>query len=296
MFMVLIRGKEKAESIFNTARMHVHSSSGDIFQKLNASVIRDAFVIVPTRNPYTRLYSAYVDKVYLPISVHLAKAVGGVARNKSPCGRNQTFVDFLKYALRPMKGRILANHYDSPYKAVYMFLCGLKNFMLIQQETFSEDVELALQIAGVDKEEFDIIYEKLHGQRAEATIPGIVQTIYMHSRRLQTSCYPGPEVARRTWRAFQIQGFIHADIDFPEHEFESKSDKDLYADTDHVTQIILKYAKIRPMTSAERRAQRRDTLLEAYSTVDHATLRKIQDFYAMDFEMYQYDIDLQAVR
>lgn len=294
MFMILNKGSDKAEQIYSIMRKAVHTKTGGLYKKLDEESLQNVLVLLPTRNPYTRLFSAFIDKVYLPNAVSLATSVERLGGRSPSCGVNANFSDFLRYALSGNKGRILADHYNSPYKALSNVVCKLDNFMLVKQESFSDDVEFALKAVGVSTADFNAVYDMLHDHRADATVPGIVETIYSNSKHYHSTCLPTSVVAKRTWKSFQIQGFLHSDLEFPSHEFTNNA-KHSYDDPKYVARVILKYIENKPLSSQESRAQRRKALLDAYRYVDKEIINKIHLMYAMDFEMFQYDLDINSI-
>lgn len=295
MFVVLVQGSDKADNITSELRMNLHKRTKNLKKDISVNVLRNILVIVPCRNPYSRLFSAYVDKVFLPNEIALIKDILNFEKKPGTCGTSVSFASFLSYALRRDSSRKLVDHYGSPYENVKNVMCKLENIILVKQESFSEDVELALQSAGVNKSEFDVISEILHEHRVEATIPGIVKTLYEKSKSLPRDCYPWSLVARILWQSFQIQGFLHNDIAFPDLEFKSSDNTtNLYTDADYFIRIILKYIKLRLLTVTESKSQRRNALLNAYENIDKQLIVKIQQQYSMDFEMFQYDLNVSA--
>ena len=293
MFMVLRQGAEHAEHIYSIMRKNVHIQTGGVYKKLDAKTLDNVLVLLPTRHPYTRLFSAFIDKVYLPNGRSLAAVVERTGDHRSACGTNAKFEDFLRYALSNKTGKILGDHYNSPYKSLSNVVCKLDNFMLVKQETLSTDVEYALRKVEVNQTEFNTIYSMMHERRIDATIPGIIQTIYSNGRSFLKACLPPAKFAYVIWKSFQIQGFLHNDIEFPEHEFTNN--EALYSDPKYVTKMVLKYIAKKPLTSSESRVQRRDALLDAYKTVSPQLMTQIHETYAMDFEIFQYDKDINSL-
>lgn len=70
MFYVLSFGVGKSHKIMDWSRVE---NTGDLVKQLNLTELNRALTILPARNPFSRLFAAYVDKVYLPFSVSLGK-------------------------------------------------------------------------------------------------------------------------------------------------------------------------------------------------------------------------------
>ncbi|XP_061174435.1 uncharacterized protein LOC133183501 [Saccostrea echinata] len=97
----LVLEKDRAQSvdeIFEISRSHVHAIGN---KKLSTSALikekqPNSVTLIVSRNPYSRLYSAYVDKFYLFGLVKAAREISdNNGKRRLSCGYNVTFQEFL---------------------------------------------------------------------------------------------------------------------------------------------------------------------------------------------------------
>ena len=215
-FAVLRNGPDVAEKVFGMpsrlVHIKVHSANRVKFDSYER---RQSRSILISRDPYTRLYSAFVDKMFLPANPKAAGKIirrqRGIAENMA-CGNTITLQEFLNDILKTAyEGKSLNIHW-----APIISLCDPCNvtpFTLVKQESFATDVEFALNEVGIASDEFEAIHDALHDHRIEATVPGIVHTI-LKSNTGKKSCKTKNDLAKGIWTSFQIQGYIRDDIPF----------------------------------------------------------------------------------
>jgi hypothetical protein len=248
------------------------------------------------RNPYSRLYSAYIDKVYILNTLGLCKDIRstlfGKGDEKHLCKFNISFEQFLEYYFE-MGGTRMESHYGPLLsKNLSKTLCNLNNIMIIKQETFANDLEHALKSVHVNNHEYNIIYDEMHSKHTKTTISSIIKTVYKKfaSSIQSRSCLTWKEMAKKLWVSFQIQGYIRKTSRFPKEEYIKQED---YASPEYLIQVVMKEVTTNPLKHDEKVKQRNKALVHAYSNVDKKYILKIQERFAMDFDMFQYPIDLK---
>lgn len=101
-----------------------------------------------TRNPYSRLYSAYIDKIYLPAFWNLTQEIN--EKNGKECSRSVRFGEFLEYI---MKEEVQNRHWQPVSKLFGS--CRIPHNVISKQETFNSDVRFILNqlfISGLLKQ------------------------------------------------------------------------------------------------------------------------------------------------
>ncbi|XP_045190927.2 uncharacterized protein LOC123547735 [Mercenaria mercenaria] len=322
LFYVLKFGFRNAHKIFDRMRAEVHAMSGELVARVNSSELDHVITLVTARNPYTRLYSAYIDKVYLPLSLGLGKSIihenhmmmlsrkvgnssytgkHGLQQNMDGlrqqlgCTKDISFQDFLEFALtKPMKGKAMFDHYAPVSVLLSKYICKLKHLLVIKQETFADDIEYVLKLINVEKNVYELFYNHLYKDRAESSIASIVDTTYRQVRMQsditrRPDCWNMPLVAERLWKTFQIQGYINDISDFPDFKFSEKS----YHDPGYLIKIIQNEVQNRPLSHYQMEEQRKRAFQKAYLNVSNYTLGKIRELYATDFEIFGYDAIIQ---
>ena len=214
-FTILRKGA--SEDVFNFARDDVHLILGKSEErafKIDAGHLSRSVLV--SRDPYSRLFSAFIDKLFLPINYPLAVGILRRQRkNNSSCANHITFEEFLTYIITSVReGKTIDVHWTPIVNLCKP--CSVKAFAVVKQETFTADIEYVLKEVGIANDEFDRIYDALHDHKIEATIPGLVATaISRWKENGVEKCMGRIELARRLWTAFKIQGYIKDGMPFP---------------------------------------------------------------------------------
>ena len=289
-FSVLQKGPKAAKKIFGMARSSVHQHYKSFVVKFDSAERRKSRTILVSRDPYSRLFSAFIDKMFLPLSYPQAIGIVKRQRNISPgkfsCANDLTFQEFLQDAVETVRGGRTVNRHWAPIFSLCN-PCEVDAFVLVKQESFSSDVEFALQEIGIAGGAFKAIHDALHDHRVDSTIPGIVATVMRFCKKAK-KCMSNIEIARRIWVSFQIQGYIKDSIAFPKNiiDTEKKANSGKF-----LTNLILTTIRQHPMTSEESKIQRRRALASAYDGVSDDVIDGLKDVYKQDFVLFDYSPD-----
>ena len=297
MFSILQDGVNSAEKIFDMERDKVH-----IVQRLflelayNSDERRNSRTILVARDPYTRLFSAFVDKFYLPLAYYAAKAVLIRQRNiilldnSHLCTTDVTFEEFLDDIVYCHKHNIPINGHWAPV-TLRCNVCDLDVFTIVKQETFADDVEFTLKEMGVIGAEYDLLHHALYDKRTNVTVPGLIKTVLafnLEENYGEMYCLSDIEVAKRLWKSLQIQGYLRNDVMFP---YDVINDTQSATDASLIEDVVMRALRDNPMTSEEKQRQRRHALEQAYRDVSLSTIRNIQYVYRYDFKYFNYSLE-----
>ena len=286
-FRLLIEGPNAASRIFSKFRA-LQSKDYSIGVTLsNDERLKSRFVFV-ARDPFARLYSAYVDRIFLPsgtygVATDIVRFQRNYTRNQHVCANELTFEDFLGYIVDSVRlGRRLNMHWAPIY--TLCDLCDVDTFAVVKMESFSSDVHFALQKAGLSSDLLDIVDDRLQTHRIERTIPGTVEAI-VETSHFARKCMNPTEVARRIWISFQIQGYISDSVRFP---FVVVDTEEKAANHTFLSDVILKTIKQYPLISEDSKLQRHRFLINAYTGLSSNLLQKIANIYQHDFLLFNY--------
>ena len=295
-FAILQNGAHTSKDVFGLAREDVHNVELGIVGYIDAktNTKRNIRTVLVSRDPYSRLFSAYIDKIFLPLRYDIA--VGIVQRQRTSqnrnvsCANDITFEEFLSDIVdRAREGNPLNRHW-APIVSLCN-PCDVNVLSLVKQETFSVDVEYVLKEVGIANDEFDVIYDALHDHRIEASIPGIVTTVTERGKWFNR-CLDAIEVARRIWVSFQIQGYIKEDIPFPTNTINSNKKA---KNPEFLTNIILDTIKKHPMAPNNAKIQRRQALVRAFDGLPKDILDEVKQLYKQDFILFDYSFEPPSV-
>ena len=284
MFEILTSGHSEV----NQSRISVHSRT-DVAQ-LNRTNIWPT--VTAARNPYSRLYSAYVDKILLPNMFNTTKhikaqlAVNNVTVTGSGCPDDISFEEFLLYINLTARSPVILNRHWAPVNSL-CHMCNNINRMIIKQETFTEDIEKLMGVLNVSESSASHVTDLMGKKRLHSTIPGIVKAVFSFRPEF-SDCLTDMQVMKKLWLSFQIQGYLNNDQRFPRESIEELPTKEL---ADYFSEFVIKRAEESALTSETSKAQRDRYLTDAYASVSETTLEEIKRLYQADFIMFQYSMN-----
>ena len=168
-FAILRKGA--SEDVFLLSRHDVHFKLGKQERiKFEMATKYGSRTVLVSRDPYSRLFSAFIDKVFLPknIAFGIAKRL---RKTNDSCANDLTFEEFLTDILTSVRGGQKLNIHWTPIVNLCK-PCDVNAFAVVKQETFTADVEYVLKEVGIARDEFEVIYDALHDHKIEASIPG----------------------------------------------------------------------------------------------------------------------------
>lgn len=287
-FAILQMDSDDFKHIFEVSRAAVHARFGKLATTpFGSERIQNSRTVLVSRDTYSRLFSAFIDKIfiqpYTSRAQHVAKQQLEMPKHESACTFKVQFQEFLRDIIETTRRGGTLNRHWAPIFSLCR-PCDGNVFALVKQESFSADVEYILKINGVSGYRYDAIYDALHDHKTESTIPGIVQEVL----RKNIACIDRLEIAKRIWVSLQIQGFIKHDIEFP---FRSLRSERKTLNASFYSSVILQTIKWNPLTTRESREQRRQSLVNAYARVDSEIIEGIKDIYKQDFILFNYSFE-----
>lgn len=293
----ILRNFGKTKKVFDLARNEIHDGRADNLRKImSLDSLKDYTVLIMARNPYSRLYSAYIDKVFILNTFSLCKDIisklFGKNGQKNNCKYDISFEQFLDYYFEK-GGSAEEGHYGPIVSnSIGKKICNLQNIIIVKQETFTDDIDHAFKTVKVKGQDYDAIYDSLHSKNTETAISSIVKTVYdkFSSYIQRGSCLTWKNIAKKLWKSFQVQGYIRDTSAFPEDKYSNADD---YKNATYLMKVIMQEVNTKPLKHDAKLAQRNKALLKAYSGVSKKYLLEIQERYAMDFDLFQYGTKLK---
>lgn len=273
-----LNNDENIKDMFGKTRSLYHTNA------LNQKSTMDHFsgndvIFHVTRNPYSRLYSAYVDKIYLPGFWGFAKGIN--ERNGKACSQSVSFEEFLEY--------IMQENVQDPHWQPISELCGaciVPYNVVSKQETFNNDVHFILDhlsISGRVKKEF---LKNLQKKHTENSIKEITQVMIEYAK--EAPCLTFVQFCQKLWKSFQIQGYISNLLSFPVRKFRTLN----FTNTTAIVKIYMKGSTKIHMTGMMKQHQRQQYLVKAYKAISHKTIGDLRRTYKTDFDLYGYSLEL----
>ncbi|XP_060600253.1 carbohydrate sulfotransferase 13-like [Ruditapes philippinarum] len=284
------------KNVFNLARKDIHYLLNFDNVQVTARDFRKGMFLkaIVARNPYSRLYSAYLDKIYVPVfeDVFQAKyeeiiSTGSKVTQLKACKDYVSFEDFLKHVLSESRKSNGNPHWLPAYSQCNA--CRAKPDIVIKQETYYEDIEYYLSqidISSSEWEEIDSAIAK-KGIQSDSIITGLIQTMFDKSLESELSiCFSKIQIAQRIWEALQFQGQIYQNQKFPVVRL-----KNMHLDATSVAGVFLSQIKKMPITVEESKNQRKNALARAFRNIKPELIINIQAMFYYDFMIFNYDFE-----
>jgi hypothetical protein len=240
-----------------------------------------SFVFV--RDPYKRLFSAYVDKLFSPNCLFWSATGRYIVRNfrnrpsekSMMCGHDVTFPEFVRYVIHAQS---TGEHRDGHFIPAHDHckLCEIPYDYIGHLETYRKDAAYLMKVMQVPveyKEDFD-----------QMGLSNPAFMVFKFFRKCIPNCMTMDEAARRLWKKYQIRGLISRLLPFPlTPDQAEKIDKDEFVDV--ATQSHINSGDLRDV-----RQQTKEAIKEAYSFVPLADRLKLRQVFFLDFEMFGYHL------
>ena len=271
------------QRIFNKTRGRLHGSR-PFSSKTPPSANYTSVNVITVRNPYSRLFSAYVDKILLLDKIHVSRRIS-LMYGKSPalCGFNVTFQEFLDYVYSRAANGSKINRHWSP---IYLLCrpCDVTYDVVSKIETLSNDMNYILNLSRVSNAAKEILQATL---RSHTNSYGILNAYILQWKKHREKCPYLKDYMIKIWQALQFQGEVSTDLPLPMNEFDTILTND--PDINDVTGVLHRYVTQHQQTSKRRKIQRRKALVDAYKNISNSTIAKIQELFKLDFLLFQYD-------
>lgn len=279
-FMPATRRPDKV----NTGKLTTLGTS----EKVGSGAVRQIrFLFV--REPYGRLLSAYVDKLFGPNTVfwkalgtYIVRKFRGSANSSSTssnhCGHDVTFPEFVKYVIHAQQtGQHRDGHFIPQHDHCQM--CQVPYDYIGHVETLAGDMNYILNVSQVPARHITDYYLDTIRDNARWVLNWMIQDIL--------KCMSREEATRRLWKKLQIRGIISKAESYP---FTPEQ-----ADTVTLNQFV-KVAQEAAARSAaslsEVKRQKKEALREAFASVSVEDRKKVKELLFLDFALFGFHPDL----
>lgn len=286
---------------FDENRFKIHSTQMEMssLDKNDHIHWNETIRFLVTRSPYSRLYSAYVDKIFLPEfwNTYGRDIINNFRHNATKlsklCGNDVTFEEFLKMIThrihRKMNGR---NSHWLPIEQLCS-PCKYKYNFIIKLETFSRDRDYLVSKVGI-KEQLILNYNNIsHWDYSLLAIKDMCLTIFTDFRgQKPEKCYQMEALLRKIFISFQIQGYIREDAHFDRNRFGDLKSMNI----NKIIEVFQNIYKEYPILNRyEWKKQRQAFMKNAYKFVDREILKEIKKCYNSDFQIFNYDPEPEEI-
>ncbi|KAK3102514.1 hypothetical protein FSP39_011896 [Pinctada imbricata] len=289
----ILAGMSKAKSPFDippgaALGGGVKTFSEDTFDHIYA-VLESSTKLVFTRDPYLRLLSGYVDKLFSP-NLMFWNSIGKftmttIRKNASDlslkCGHDVTFAEFVKYFIQSERTNFKRDgHFIPMYD--HCRPCQVKFDIIGKMESFEEDTLYILKRFG-----FSELHDRLSMDfRNSTNIDSFRDQARIVIGSNVEGCMSYCEKQKRMWRKMQIRGTISKHSKFP---FSGKQCEEITVD-DYFNALIKAEGDVRDPVIAGK--YRQEAVREAYSTVSEEDMKELQIIFKPDCEIFSYECNI----
>ncbi|CAI9720334.1 carbohydrate sulfotransferase 11-like isoform X2 [Octopus vulgaris] len=287
--MYVLNSEKLHKSLFDITPNNIHGMHTALVSDLkepNKSLVEinyKTFLFV--RNPYKRLFSGYVDKIFTPQMYFLLKYGTYIIKKfrKNPsekslrCGHDVTFAEFISYVIDSVKtGNMANNHFTPMY--LHCAPCEIHYDLIGHLETLQNDLQFLIKperLKAVLPE--NLRMSSLRDELFDAT------DIAFRNLKSNQNCFSPYELLERIWHRLQIRGILNQKFSFPLTPEEAQTIKqdDFYKKLN----TYLEKSQMDPSTVNNRH----ESINEAFSTVPLDILEKLQSVMEMDCKLFGYD-------
>ncbi|CAC5381903.1 CHST11 [Mytilus coruscus] len=243
-------------------------------------IVKDTKNLMFSRNPFSRVFSFYVDKLFSPNPYYWNSLGVGItkrSRGNATCGHDVTFNEFVDYIINtPSKMR---DYHIIPTNDVCR-PCNINYHFIGKMENFENDVSRILKEIGA--ESYPYFSENFKKEYTSDVIYYIVQA-YFSFRRNTDKCIDRHTGIKRVWLKLQIRGIISQAIPVP---FTSKESQSLSLPKFLNSIIIARDIS----EKVDMKAQKSMFITQAYSRIPLDTMIKLQSVYKEDLQIFNYDL------
>ncbi|XP_045199726.2 carbohydrate sulfotransferase 11-like [Mercenaria mercenaria] len=238
------------------------------------------------REPYERLLSGYVDKLFLPNAPYWFELGRFIVKSfrqnggssASSCGDDVTFEEFVRYYLHSHKTNTRKDvHFSHNYE--HCRPCEIDYDYIAKLENFKEDTLFILKEMGLDN---TIQIKNFEKETERDAITDAIDWGFDVYERVD-ECITKYKTLLRIYKKLQIRGIISKDVPFP---FSNTS-----VETVHIDEYkeALLNAHAQSGTREKRKLNRKEAFLEAYSTLPYELRTELRKELSADAELFGYE-------
>ncbi|XP_033741378.1 carbohydrate sulfotransferase 9-like [Pecten maximus] len=244
-------------------------------------VLRSANTAMFVRDPYERIFSAYLDKLY-NINRHYMEHLGRdiVKSRKKPttlslrCGHDVSFSELIRYLVEQKRKSQEVDEHFSPIHT-HCLPCQIKYNFTGKMESFDEDVSEIMTKTGIFQNVSGLMSRKSSiSKEINSSIYNSILDAY-NTRKSMSQCMTMNEMYGRVWTILQLRGFLNPDLPMP--------------DSPHLTVDMVYREAIKNSDPSRVSEYKHRGLVKMYKTVDRQLLLQFREYVLLDCQLFGYN-------
>ena len=245
------------------------------------------------REPYERLLSGYVDKLFAPNAAYWAFIGTFITKNirqnatkqELTCGHDVTFEEFVRYFIHSQHNNMRRDAHFVP-NFEHCRPCEIDYEYIGKLESFEEDTLYLLKELKLNEK---VKFKDFQKETERDAIVDAADYVFSMKRAI-TKCMSLWEALYRAYRKLQIRGIINKDIPFP---FPRDIKREI--SINEYKQALL-YAHDQSGSSEARKANRKEAFLEAYTKLPQDLMMKLKEELSIDAKLFGYETYPQVLK
>lgn len=261
------------------------TAKGMPFDKIHY-ILKHSRKFMFVREPYERLLSGYVDKLFAPNAAYwsfigtfiVQRFRSNATAREKRCGNDVTFEEFVRYFIHSQHSNMRRDAHFVP-NFEHCRPCEIDYEYIGKLETFEDDTLFLLKELKLDKK---VKFKNFEKETERDAIVDAADYVFSMQRAI-TRCMSMNEALFRAYRKLQIRGIISKDIPFP---FTQDSTREIGIN-EYKQALLAAHEQSGP--TSERKANRKEAFLEAYSTLPQDLMMKLKEDLSIDANLFGYE-------
>lgn len=251
-------------------------------------IFKDSKSLMFVRDPYTKLFSAWLDKFYSP-NLHYWTTMGPQIvksereskerKHSIDCAPDVSFSEFISYILKQLESMsCIDGHFAPNYK--HCLQCELPVHFIGKYETLKEDIFYMLNAFNLSDK---VTFNDFNKDAVDDAVTGSSEWVFSQKDKLFECDIPFHCALFKVWNLFQSRGILSKKSTFP-----YKSIVEVQNITKNEFMDAVKRG-IRQSEGLDNRHNRFEALQQAYQQVPFQIKAKLLQVFKIDFLMFGYN-------
>ena len=248
---------------------------------------KDWFQFMIVRNPYARLMSAYIDKIYVPnptfwnkfgkSSIKMFRKTA--TKTSLTCGHDASFSEFVQFVIWSLStNQMVDGHFRSVSETCMP--CEINYTFIGRMESAADDFPIILNRIGLSHT-VQTMGERFQNLTADDAIADSINSPFGWKTKI-LKCMNWNEALMRVWRKLQLRGLVGMSQKYPLSE--TNASKIRSSDFIKLAKSARQYSSL-----SELKEQKRSIFQDVYKTVPLDVVQKLRDVFNLDFKLFGYD-------
>ncbi|XP_053386502.1 carbohydrate sulfotransferase 11-like [Mercenaria mercenaria] len=243
--------------------------------------------IMFVRNPFSRLFSGWLDKFYSPNVFYWNETGRNILESQRHvldddsirCASNVSFVEFVNYTVHEiLSNECIDGHFSSMYS--HCLPCHLSFRYIGKYETIKEDTAALIELLDLT----DTV--RFNDFETDTVFDAIMDSsgwVYKHREKVVACGVSFSCALFRVWSRLQSRGFISKKMDFP---YKTKEEINTLKQEQFERDLAMAHFESSPQ---DLKNNRHEALLQALKTLPEAVIKKLLLAFETDFDLFDYD-------